>query len=108
MCAALVCPCPPPLLLQVPFLQNSPLPFAHLYFSNDGKQLVAVHEDKVLLLDAFTGGLGCVGGALVNGGWVVWVEIQAGRGHSGSISACPFLQKARRLECLMSAALRHA
>jgi hypothetical protein len=42
--------------VQVPFLQNSPLPFAHLSFSNDGKRLVAVHEDKILILDAFSGG----------------------------------------------------
>ena len=47
----LLCVC-----VQVPFLQNSPLPFAHLSFSNDGKRLVAVHEDKILILDAFSGG----------------------------------------------------
>lgn len=36
-------------------LRNSPVPFAHLHFSNDGKQLVAVHEGKIFVLDAFTG-----------------------------------------------------
>lgn len=31
------------------------MPFAHLHFSNDGEQLVAVHEGKIFVLDAFTG-----------------------------------------------------
>lgn len=44
-------------------MNNTPVPFAHLYFSNDGKQMVAVHMDKIFVLDAFTGEIwwGCIG-----------------------------------------------
>lgn len=47
-----------PLHTQVPELHHSPVPFAHLAFSNDGKTLVAVVEGRILILDAFTGGCG--------------------------------------------------
>lgn len=41
--------------------QHSPVPFAHLAFTNDGKTLLAVAEGRILLLDAFTGACVCVG-----------------------------------------------
>jgi hypothetical protein len=43
--------------LQVPDLRNSPVPFTHLSFSNDGKLLLGVAEGRVFVLDAFTGSL---------------------------------------------------
>jgi hypothetical protein len=47
----------PPSYLQVPDLRNSPVPFTHLSFSNDGKLLLGVAEGRVFVLDAFTGSL---------------------------------------------------
>ena len=44
-----------PSLLQVEELRNSPLPFSHLSFSNDGNSLLAVAESKVLVLNAYDG-----------------------------------------------------
>lgn len=41
----------------VPDLKQSPVPFARLAFSNDGKLLLAVAEGKAYVLDAFSGGL---------------------------------------------------
>jgi hypothetical protein len=38
-------------------LRNSPVPFTHLSFSNDGKLLLGVAEGRVFVLDAFTGSL---------------------------------------------------
>jgi hypothetical protein len=40
---------------QVPDLRNSPVPFTHLSFSNEGKELLGVAEGKVFVMDAFTG-----------------------------------------------------
>eukprot|EP00878_Enallax_costatus_P013899 GHUV01014534.1.p1 GENE.GHUV01014534.1~~GHUV01014534.1.p1 ORF type:complete len:275 (+),score=51.67 GHUV01014534.1:210-1034(+) len=36
-------------------LRNSPVPFSHISFSNDGKTMIAVAEGKIFVLDAFTG-----------------------------------------------------
>ncbi|WIA36692.1 hypothetical protein OEZ86_007970 [Tetradesmus obliquus] len=41
----------------VPDLRNSPVPFTHLSFSNDGKLLLGVAEGRAFVLDAFTGSL---------------------------------------------------
>jgi WD40 repeat protein len=45
------------LLTQIAECRNSPLPFSHLSFSNDGKYLLAVVESRVYVLDAFEGGV---------------------------------------------------
>lgn len=42
---------------QVPDLINSPVPFSHLSFSNDGKSLLGVAEGKIFVLDAYVGSL---------------------------------------------------
>jgi hypothetical protein len=41
--------------MQVEELRNSPLPFSHLSFSNDGNSLLAVAESKVFVLNAYNG-----------------------------------------------------
>lgn len=46
--------------VQLAELRNSPVPFAHLCFSNDGKVLVAVHEGRIFVLDAFSGAWACM------------------------------------------------
>lgn len=43
--------------MQIDDLRNSPLPFSHLKFSFDGKELLAVAERHVYVLDAYDGKL---------------------------------------------------